>query len=283
MDISIYKNYTSINEKIKVTKYDGKLFCCDSLLVILCYSGSGKYRFHINEIEVRQNEVLIVPPGMPFYPLNYSDNYHIDVLRIGEEHFELLDEFIAGPEFEILLMGVPHLYLSKQEKNMCYVILNYIDKLLQEYKTSQEPASGYISGIIREYMKIMFLECIRLLNVTEKRIKTHTHQGEIPQKFFAQLKKHFKDRENVKFYAREIGVNPKRLSQILYENTGKTASQWIDQFTLMAAKRMLIENKYKLQDISYDLNFATPSHFSKFFKTQTGMTPSQFKIGGGHA
>ena len=51
----------------------------------------------------------------------------------------------------------------------------------------------------------------------------------------------------------------------------------------MAAKRMLIENKYKLQDISYDLNFATPSHFSKFFKTQTGMTPSQFKIGGGHA
>ena len=36
MDISIYKNYTSINEKIKVTKYDGKLFCCDSLLVILC-------------------------------------------------------------------------------------------------------------------------------------------------------------------------------------------------------------------------------------------------------
>lgn len=283
MDISIYKNYTSRNEKIKVTKYDGELFSCNSLLAVLCNSGSGKYRFHINEIEVRASELLVIPPGMPFCPLKYSDDYHIDVLRVGDEHFELLDEITSGPQFEVLLMGVPHLYMNKQEKNMYHLILNYIEKLLKDFQTSKEPEKDYISGIIRGYLKIMLLECIRMLNIEGEKMKTHTHQGEIPQKFFKQLKKHFKDRENVQFYAREIGINPKRLSQIIYENTGKTAAQWIDQFTLMAAKRMLMDNRVKLQEISYDLNFATPSHFSKFFKTKTGMTPSQFKTGGGHA
>ena len=283
MDISIYRNYTDRNTKIIVSKYDRELFCCNSLLAIACHSGSGRYKFHIREIEVKTGEVLIIPAGMPFLPLSYSEDFDIDLLRVGNEHLELLDRIISVPQIELLLMGIPVIRLTSSQMEMFLYTISYIEKLLAEYKTEKQPKRDYTCEIIQEYLHILTLEASRILTNKDARFMTFTAQGEVSMKFFNNLKKYYKDRETVQFYAGIIGINPKRLSKIIYENTGKTAAEWIDQFTLAAAKRMLLNENMKLQEISYDLNFATPSHFSKFFKTKTGMTPSQFKDCCGHA
>ena len=46
---------------------------------------------------------------------------------------------------------------------------------------------------------------------------------------------------------------------------------------MLEAKKMLRNTDESIQTISFDLNFATPSHFSKFFRSKTGMTPKEFR------
>ena len=51
----------------------------------------------------------------------------------------------------------------------------------------------------------------------------------------------------------------------------------MDNYVLLESKKMLRSSDESIQSISYDLNFATPSHFGKFFKKRTGMPPKEFR------
>src|SRR5712671_2881096 len=46
-------------------------------------------------------------------------------------------------------------------------------------------------------------------------------------------------------------------------------------------KRQLVFSSLAIHEISYDLTFADPSHFARFFRKQTGTTPQTFREQGG--
>ena len=50
---------------------------------------------------------------------------------------------------------------------------------------------------------------------------------------------------------------------------------------LTEAKRALVFTGQPIHEISYDLGFADPSHFARFFRKQTGTTPQAFREGRG--
>jgi AraC family transcriptional activator of pobA len=50
---------------------------------------------------------------------------------------------------------------------------------------------------------------------------------------------------------------------------------------LTEAKRQLVFTNQPIHEIAYDLTFADPSHFARFFRKQTGTTPQAFREKGG--
>jgi AraC-like DNA-binding protein len=87
----------------------------------------------------------------------------------------------------------------------------------------------------------------------------------------------YKRNRKVENYAQIIGITAKHLAHVIKKTTGKYPSEWMDNYVLLESKRLLRSTDLSIQDISYDLNFSTPSHFGKFFKNQTGMTPKKFR------
>ncbi|MDC1385752.1 helix-turn-helix domain-containing protein [Crocinitomicaceae bacterium] len=45
---------------------------------------------------------------------------------------------------------------------------------------------------------------------------------------------------------------------------------------MLEAKRLL-QTGMSAKEVAYDLNFDDPGHFSKFFKSKTGCSPSEFR------
>ena len=91
------------------------------------------------------------------------------------------------------------------------------------------------------------------------------------------LRNNFRNNRKVEFFADNIGITAKHLAHVVHNVTGKYPSEWIESYLILESKKLLRKTNESIQTISFDLNFATPSHFAKFFKDKTGMTPKEFR------
>jgi AraC-like DNA-binding protein len=55
-----------------------------------------------------------------------------------------------------------------------------------------------------------------------------------------------------------------------------SASEFIKSFKLKLASKMLMESGESISEIAYRTGFSTPSYFTKCFKEQYKMSPSQY-------
>lgn len=95
------------------------------------------------------------------------------------------------------------------------------------------------------------------------------------------IEQHFRRERLISFYAERLAMTPDRLNDHVKRATGVTAGHLIRQRVLTEAKRQLVFTAQAIHEIAYDLAFSDPSHFTRFFRKQTGMTPQAFREGRG--
>jgi AraC family transcriptional regulator, transcriptional activator of pobA len=84
----------------------------------------------------------------------------------------------------------------------------------------------------------------------------------------------------VNYMAGELHLSPRYLSDLLKQETGKTAIELIHLFLISEAKNLLTGTDSTVAEIAYKLGFENPPYFSRLFKKQTGMSPNEFKSHG---
>lgn len=95
------------------------------------------------------------------------------------------------------------------------------------------------------------------------------------------IDEHFRKERLVSFYAGKLAMTADRLNDHVKRATGVTAGHLIRQRVLTEAKRQLVFTGQAIHEIAYDLAFSDPSHFTRFFRKQTGTTPQAFREGRG--
>lgn len=95
------------------------------------------------------------------------------------------------------------------------------------------------------------------------------------------VEEHFRKQRLLGFYAEKLAMTPDRLNDHVKRATGVTAGHLIRQRVLTEAKRQLVFTSQPIHEIAYDLAFSDPSHFTRFFRKQTGTTPHEFREGRG--
>lgn len=92
---------------------------------------------------------------------------------------------------------------------------------------------------------------------------------------------HFRRQRLIRFYAEKLAMTADRLNDHVKRATGVTAGHLIRQRVLTEAKRQLVFTNQPIHEVAYDLAFSDPSHFTRFFRKQTGTTPQMFREGRG--
>jgi AraC family transcriptional activator of pobA len=95
------------------------------------------------------------------------------------------------------------------------------------------------------------------------------------------VEQHFRKERQLIFYADKLAMTVDRLNDHVKRATGVTAGHLIRQRVLTEAKRQLVFTTQAIHEIAYDLTFSDPSHFTRFFRKQTGTTPQAFREKGG--
>ena len=77
------------------------------------------------------------------------------------------------------------------------------------------------------------------------------------------------------FYADKMNMSVPTLSKKIREKLNTSLGQLIRHEIISSAKKLLQQN-LSIKEISYELGFEEPNHFSSFFKHYQGTTPSDF-------
>ncbi len=82
---------------------------------------------------------------------------------------------------------------------------------------------------------------------------------------------------DLKRCAAKMNISETHLRNTLKEKTGKTPGQIIRQIVILEAKRLLIHSDLSAAEIAYSLHFEDPSYFGRYFKRETGISPTSFR------
>jgi two-component system response regulator YesN len=77
--------------------------------------------------------------------------------------------------------------------------------------------------------------------------------------------------------ATAVHVTPVWLSKLFKKEKRKTFLEYLTEIRIEKAKEMLGDIKYKVYQISFQVGYKDPVHFSKLFKKQVGCTPKEYR------
>lgn len=75
------------------------------------------------------------------------------------------------------------------------------------------------------------------------------------------------------------GLHPNYLSTVVKAKTGRTVGDWTAEKLAAEARALLGGSRASVKGVAYALGFREPTSFSRFFRRETGETPSAFRRG----
>ncbi|WP_321864520.1 AraC family transcriptional regulator [Burkholderia cenocepacia] len=91
------------------------------------------------------------------------------------------------------------------------------------------------------------------------------------------VEKHFLEWKSIGTYASEMGCTERSLTRAALDAEGISAKEYVSRRIGLEAKRLLIHVDWPVGVIADHLGFKEATHFSKFFRRLSGMTPQQFR------
>ena len=82
---------------------------------------------------------------------------------------------------------------------------------------------------------------------------------------------------NIASYAAAAGISENYLSRQVKQFTGRSVGDWIDAVRIVRAKRLLAATSTPIIDIAAAVGLEDQSYFARFFKRETGLTPTGFR------
>lgn len=79
------------------------------------------------------------------------------------------------------------------------------------------------------------------------------------------------------YFAEEIHLSSKYLSDLLKKETGYGMKDSINNFLVDKAKTLLLSDSDSISGVAYKLGFNYPHYFSRLFKSKTGISPHEYR------
>ena len=94
--------------------------------------------------------------------------------------------------------------------------------------------------------------------------------------FYLVIEYHTISRD-VAFYADKMCISPKYLTMLITDNTGRSAKEWIVEYTILEIKVLLKDSNLEIKEVVSRTNFQSNSTMTRFFRKHTGTTPSEYR------
>jgi AraC-like DNA-binding protein len=139
-----------------------------------------------------------------------------------------------------------------------------------------DPTERFIAflGILQDLAKS---EEYRVLNSTGYQLEITPQDNERLREIFNFVRENFKRQISLEEVADLSSMTTPSFARYFKKNTGKTFTQFVNEYRLVHASKLLAEKPTSITDICFESGFNNFSHFNKLFREYTGKSPSEYR------
>lgn len=228
----------------------------------------GTIRGAINHkpVEIQPNSCAFYMADSVLGKAQISDDCEIYIMGFTTQFAEALNLKLPQESFSQLFLS-PTWHISEQQMT---IVLHYVN-LLRALVVQQQTTA--VINLVRSL--IYFLAEDYTIQIRQAHTLSRAEQ--ICGQYLSLVEIHCREQHTVEWYASQMNIAPKYLSNVLKQTLGISPNVCIDKVLLRQAKSLLASTSLTVQQIAYRLGFQNQSHFGTFFKRQTGLSPKSFK------
>lgn len=208
--------------------------------------------------------------GEDFQPQGWALCFHPDLIR-GTNLGRNIKEYTF---FSYAVNEALH--LSERERD---TFIDCLKKIQEELGHSIDRLS---KRLITNNIELLLNYCLRFYE--RQFITRQDANRDILTRFEALLDAYFTGDNalqnglpSVKYCAGELCLSPNYFGDLIKKETGKTALEYIQRKIVSMAKELLLLPSNSVSQVSYQLGFQYPQHFTRVFKKATGITPNEWR------
>lgn len=246
-------------------------------LFAICSCGHLTARAGGKPFEVRAGQVFVSPPGLPVTDIMVSPDFDCQVLGITNRMLQqLLHPHINIWNQMAYVNKVRVVDISKDEIGFYYKANELAQMCMKKSGDGEE--DKYKMEVLRH---ILSGSLIGLCNVIRKTTdeKTIAHKQNVSyfNRFLEVLQTTEKKHQTVDYYSSVLCITSKYLTVICKKNSGKTANDWIREYTLADISMYLRNTELSVKEICDKLGFPNTSFFGKYVREHFGCTPMEYR------
>ena len=209
--------------------------------------------------------------GEIYQPKGYALIFHPDLIHGTSLGKHIHDYTFFGYQSNEAL------HLSERERN---IVLDCFSKIEYELERAIDQHS---KKLIISNIELFLNYCIRFYD-RQFITRDNPHKG-VLEKFENILNNYYHSDKpqiiglpSVAYCASELNLSPNYFGDLVRKETGKSAQEYIQTKIIDVAKEKISENTKTVSEISYELGFKYPQHFSRLFKQRVGRTPNEYRL-----
>lgn len=273
--VCCYRDCLLITDHVEAVERFSSPCRIDAVTVLVCTGGYVDCRVNLRQYAIGPDMLFV---NLPEDILQIT---HVD----GLEAYAVVISAKFLSELAIDIHRRSDFFLAVRQNAACPVahaavtaMKPYYTLLSNNILTQSAETTDIIHGLTRAFAYTLLSLARKHTKETLTRQNTATARGEqLFDKFMSLVKAHHTQQRSVRFYASKMCLTPNYMSGIIKAYTGKSASEWIDEYVILEAKIMLRDTELNIQQIAYRLNFPNQSSFGKYFKQHVGTGPRQYR------
>lgn len=240
--------------------------------IVYVNGGEGKRHIGNHISHYSDGDLVMIGSNLPHFGLTntFTRNKSEVVIQFKEDF--LGTHFFSIPE----MRGIKDL-LHKSKRGIAFQsdAKNNIGSMI-ETMIALEPFQRVVH-FLRILKELSETDNYELLNIDGIQLESKPQDAKRLDLVYALVRNNFARTIQLSEVADLVSMSEPSFSRYFRKKTGKTFTQFVNEYRLVHASKLLSEGTLSITAVCYECGFNNFSHFTKKFKSYTGKSPSQYR------
>ncbi|WP_026464440.1 AraC family transcriptional regulator [Adhaeribacter aquaticus] len=240
---------------------------------IYCHGGSINFLFNDRPYNCNAGEFVFWFADSKLADLTFTKKIKATILLV-EKDFLFANIPDQSRSIDVVLHSKENPILHLHDKSDKQKVLSNFQLLYEKFR---ETGHRFYSEVLKLQMQLFILEMWHTFANEYEHRKRTLESGSLYERFMQLVQEHCMKEREVQFYASRLHITAKYLNYVCKQNTGITASEWIQRYARERIIILLQNKKLNISEIADEMNFSSRSFFTRYVRKVLGVSPKEYR------